>query len=157
VSRVLASEYVEGDNDRYFQGCNIPSLQFSFNAVVSDRDLQYTFYPAFEACVSAGTFSIMCSYNAVNDGVPSCCNKKLLTTQLRDTWKFEGYIVSDQNAVFRYPLFHRNCILYYHQCMQPVTACNIYITYIKIMYHFHTSDQRKVSAYISHITLAQEC
>jgi len=25
------------------------------------------------------------------------------------------------------------------------------------MYHFHTSDQRKVSAYISHIALAQEC
>jgi len=24
------------------------------------------------------------------------------------------------------------------------------------VYHFHTSDQRKVSAYISHITLAQE-
>jgi len=25
------------------------------------------------------------------------------------------------------------------------------------MYHFHTSDQRKVSAYISHIALALKC
>jgi len=102
MSGVLASEYVkglQGDNDHVLPGCkhfdaytgpeNIPSSQFYFNAVVSNRDLQYTFYPAFEACVSAGTFSIMCSYNAMN-GVPSCCNKKLLTTQLSDTWKFEG-------------------------------------------------------------------
>ncbi|XP_065919367.1 uncharacterized protein [Dysidea avara] len=114
MSGVMAAEYVkglQGDNDRYFRaiaGCkhfdayagpeNIPTSRFSFNAIVSERDLQYTFYPAFEACVSAGTFSIMCSYNAVN-GVPSCCNKELLTTQLRDTWKFEGYVISDQGAM----------------------------------------------------------
>lgn len=30
---------------------------------VSERDLRLTFLPAFKACVDAGTYSIMCSYN----------------------------------------------------------------------------------------------
>ena len=37
--------------------------------------------------------SIMCSYNAVN-GVPSCANKFLQNTIVREQWGFEGYIVS---------------------------------------------------------------
>ena len=137
MSGVMAGEYVrglQGDNDRYFRaiaGCkhfdayagpeNIPSSRFSFNAVVSERDLQYTFYPAFEACVSAGTFSIMCSYNAVN-GVPSCCNKELLTTQLRDTWKFEGYVVSDQGALEYISDFHHYTKDWVHSAVDAASA-----------------------------------
>ena len=77
---------------------NIPLLRFAFNAVVSDVDLHMTFLPAFQACVEAGSFSIMCSYNAVN-GVPACASKLLLTDVLRNKWKFQGYVVSDEGAL----------------------------------------------------------
>jgi len=30
---------------------------------VSERDLHMTFLPQFEACVKAGTYSVMCSYS----------------------------------------------------------------------------------------------
>ena len=83
--------------------------RFHFNAIVSPQDLvevitvaiattfkliPQTYLPGFEACVrEAGAASIMCSYNAVN-GVPSCANKFLQNTIVREQWRFEGYIVS---------------------------------------------------------------
>lgn len=137
MSGVMADRFVrglQGDNERYFRaiaGCkhfdayagpeNIPTSRFSFNAVVDIRDLEYTFYPAFEACVKAGTFSIMCSYNAVN-GVPSCCNKDLLETELRESWKFEGYVVSDQGALGFISLFHHYTPDWLHSAVAAVTA-----------------------------------
>ena len=38
--------------------------------------------------------SYMCSYNAIN-GVPACANRELLTDILRNTWNFNGFVVSD--------------------------------------------------------------
>ena len=73
---------------------NIPTSRFSFDAVVSYRDWIETFQPAFKACGEAGAMSYMCSYNAIN-GVPSCANRELLTDLLRDTWNFDGFVVSD--------------------------------------------------------------
>ena len=137
MSGIMADRYVrglQGDNERYFRaiaGCkhfdayagpeNIPSSRFSFNAVVDIRDLEYTFYPAFESCVKAGTFSIMCSYNAVN-GVPSCCNEDLLTTELRESWKFEGYVVSDQGALEEISDGHHYTTDWIHSAVAAVTA-----------------------------------
>ena len=40
----------------------------------------------------------VCSYNALN-GVPTCADKWLLETVARDSWGFDGYIVSDCAAV----------------------------------------------------------
>ena len=41
-----------------------------FNAIVDDKDLVETYFPAFESCVTKGKVkSIMCSYNEVN-GIP---------------------------------------------------------------------------------------
>ena len=39
----------------------------------------------------------MCSYNGVN-GNATCGNHGLLTTILRDTWKWDGFVVSDYDA-----------------------------------------------------------
>ena len=38
------------------------------------------------------------SYNAVN-GVPSCANDWLLSSTLRDSWRFDGYVTGDCGAV----------------------------------------------------------
>ncbi|KAM4700600.1 uncharacterized protein O3C94_001691 isoform 2-T2 [Discoglossus pictus] len=114
LSGVLATAFVrglQGDHPRYVKanaGCkhfavhggpeNIPVSRFSFDAKVEERDLRMTFLPQFHACVQAGTYSIMCSYNRVN-GVPACANKKLLTDILRSEWGFNGYVVSDEGAI----------------------------------------------------------
>lgn len=65
----------------------------------SPRDLADTYLPAFRATVmESGARSIMCAYNAVN-GAPACASPMLLTQYLRDAWKFDGYVVSDCEAV----------------------------------------------------------
>ncbi|XP_065838104.1 xylan 1,4-beta-xylosidase-like [Oscarella lobularis] len=77
---------------------DVPVSRFSFDSKVSDRDWRMTFLPQFEACVMAGSYSLMCSFNSIQ-GVPACANSKLLTEILRNEWNFEGYVVSDQGAL----------------------------------------------------------
>ncbi|CAL1527276.1 unnamed protein product [Lymnaea stagnalis] len=84
--------------DAYSGPDNIPVTSISFDAQVSERDWRMTYLPAFKACVAAGTYSLMCSYNRIN-GVPACANKRLLTDVLRTEWGFKGYVISDQGAI----------------------------------------------------------
>ena len=71
----------------------------SFNAVVSKHDLADTYTPAFHALLTKGhAAALMCSYNAIN-GVPSCANGLNLQSMVRDRWGFQGYVVSDCDAV----------------------------------------------------------
>jgi beta-glucosidase-like glycosyl hydrolase len=64
-----------------------------------NQDAADTYLPAFDACIRAArTQGVMCAYNAV-DGVPMCANKPKLQGLLRDKWGFDGYVVSDCNAV----------------------------------------------------------
>lgn len=70
-----------------------------FDAQVSDRDMFETYLPQFERVVREGKVAgVMGSYNAVN-GVPACANSFLLDELLRKQWGFEGYVVSDCDAV----------------------------------------------------------
>ncbi|CAB9501820.1 Exo-1,4-beta-xylosidase bxlB [Seminavis robusta] len=71
----------------------------SFNAIVSDQDLVQTYLPAFEVGIKEGKAgSVMCAYNAVN-GIPACASSFLLQDILRDQWDWDGYVVSDCDAV----------------------------------------------------------
>jgi len=73
--------------------------RFSFDAIVSDRDLAQSYLPAFEAGIKKGKAeSVMCSYNAVN-GIPACANSFLLQDILRNEWNWDGYVVSDCGAI----------------------------------------------------------
>jgi len=66
---------------------------------VSEHDLEDTYLPAFRAAVVQGhAGSIMCAYNAVN-GEPACASRFLLQRTLRGAWQFQGYVVSDCDAV----------------------------------------------------------
>src|SRR6266478_6636022 len=63
------------------------------------HDEEDTYLPAFRAAVVEGKAgSVMCVYNSVN-GEPGCANSFLLENHLREKWKFEGYVVSDCDAV----------------------------------------------------------
>ncbi len=70
-----------------------------FDAVVDQRDLEETYLPAFGAAVAeGGAQSVMCAYNRL-DGTPACASPFLLRQTLRQRWGFQGYVVSDCDAV----------------------------------------------------------
>ncbi len=70
-----------------------------FDARVDERDLRETYLPAFEACVKEGkAASVMGAYNRLN-GEPCCASPMLLEQILRGEWGFDGYVVSDCEAI----------------------------------------------------------
>lgn len=75
------------------------STRHEANVFVSARDLEDTYLPAFRAAIVEGRAgSIMCAYNRVN-GQPACVSDLLLNDRLRNAWQFQGYVVSDCDAV----------------------------------------------------------
>ena len=68
-----------------------------FDAVVSAKDLNETYLPAFQKSVEAGVAGVMGAYNRTN-GEP-CCASPTLMEILRRQWGFEGYFVSDCWAI----------------------------------------------------------
>ena len=100
---------LQGDDPKYYRVVSTPkhfavhsgpeSSRHTIDVQVSKHDMEDTYLPAFRATVIEGKAgSVMCAYNRVN-GEPACANKFLLKDQLRDAWKFNGYVVSDCDAV----------------------------------------------------------
>ena len=75
------------------------SQRHTFDVASSPHDLEDTYLPAFrQLVVGAHIGSVMCAYNSV-DGSPACANKMLLEQTLRQSWQFNGYVVSDCSAI----------------------------------------------------------
>jgi len=75
------------------------SLRHKFDAKVSNDDLFNTYLPQFEAAAREGHVGgFMSAYNAIN-GVAAPANSFLLRDLLRKKWGFDGYVVSDCDAV----------------------------------------------------------
>jgi len=100
---------LQGDDPKYYRVISTPKhfavhsgpepSRHSIDIQVSKHDMEDTYLPAFRAAVTEGKAgSIMCAYNRVNTE-PACANTFLLVDQLRKAWKFEGYVVSDCDAV----------------------------------------------------------
>jgi beta-glucosidase len=100
---------LQGDDPKYYRVISTPKhfavhsgpepSRHSINVEVSKHDMEDTYLPAFRAAVTEGkAASVMCAYNRVN-GEPACANKFLLKDQLRDAWAFNGYVVSDCDAI----------------------------------------------------------
>lgn len=80
------------------------AVRHSFDAEVTLQDMEDTYLPAFEACVTqANVEGVMGAYNRTN-GEP-CCASGQLQEILRKKWGFEGYFVSDCWAIRD---FHEN-------------------------------------------------
>jgi beta-glucosidase len=101
---------MQGDDPKYFRVISTPKhfalhsgpepSRHSIDVQVSKHDMEDTYLPAFRATVTEGKAeSVMCAYNRVN-GQPACANNFLLQSQLRGAWKFNGYVVSDCDAVY---------------------------------------------------------
>lgn len=56
------------------------------------------YFPPYKAAVDAGVATVMTSFNDVN-GLPATGNRWLMTEVLRNQWGFDGFVVSDYNAV----------------------------------------------------------
>ncbi|MGK5684029.1 beta-glucosidase BglX [Actinoplanes sp. URMC 104] len=65
---------------------------------LSDEELWNVYFPPFQAAVEAGAGNVMTAYMDLN-GVPASASHWLFTQVLRDTWGFDGFVVSDANAV----------------------------------------------------------
>ncbi|WP_457417716.1 glycoside hydrolase family 3 C-terminal domain-containing protein [Roseateles sp. P5_E7] len=86
------------------------STRHTVDVWVSAQDLEDTYLPAFRAAmVDAQAGSIMCAYNRVN-GEPACASQSLLVKTLREDWKFNGYVVSDCDAVVDIHAHHKYAV-----------------------------------------------
>lgn len=75
------------------------SMRHRFDAEPSERDLYETYLPQFERVVREGHVAgVMGAYNSVL-GAPCCASTLLLNDLLRNQWGFEGYVVSDCDAI----------------------------------------------------------
>lgn len=65
---------------------------------ISPRQLFETYLPPFQAAIDAGAGAVMSAFHDWN-GVPCTMDRWLLTDLLRDRMGFEGFVVSDAEAV----------------------------------------------------------
>src|SRR5450432_568207 len=100
---------LQGDNPKYYLAIATPKhyavhsgpepTRHFADVDVSKHDQVDTYEPAFRAAIVEGKAgSVMCAYNRVNDQ-PACANTFLLQDHLRGAWKFNGYVVSDCDAI----------------------------------------------------------
>ena len=100
---------MQGDDPKYLRVVSTPKhfavhsgpepSRHSIDVPVSKHDEEDTYLPAFrDAVVEGKARSVMCVYNSVN-GQPGCANDFLLKHTLRRAWGFDGYVVSDCDAV----------------------------------------------------------
>ena len=108
---------MQGDHPKYYRVISTPKhfavhsgpepSRHKDDIKVSKHDQLDTYLPAFRATVTEGRAgSVMCAYNSIN-GQPACVNEFLLQDQLRRKWNFQGYVVSDCEAVVNIFRDHR--------------------------------------------------
>lgn len=102
----LATTYIKGVQSRnigtsvkHFAANSQEKNRTTTSSNVDERTLREIYLSAFEKAVKeASPWSVMASYNKIN-GVYASENEWLLNEVLRKEWGFEGFVVSDWNAV----------------------------------------------------------
>lgn len=86
-------------NVKHFAANNQETNRVGIDETISRRALEELYLPGFQACVQEGNCrSVMSAYNKIN-GVLCTENEWLLSEKLRNEWGFEGFVVSDWDAV----------------------------------------------------------
>ncbi|HET9409893.1 MAG TPA: glycoside hydrolase family 3 C-terminal domain-containing protein [Candidatus Sulfotelmatobacter sp.] len=102
----LAVAYIEGvqsqgimANVKHFAANNQEQDRFVVDEKIDERTLREIYFPAFEDSINkAHAASIMCAYPKLN-GTFDCENDVLMNQILKKEWGFNGFVVSDFNAV----------------------------------------------------------
>lgn len=85
---------------KHFAGNNQEWDRHSVSSDIDERTLHEIYFPAFEAAVKeADVASVMTSYNLLN-GVHASESRYLNYDILRDTWGFEGLVMSDWTSCY---------------------------------------------------------
>jgi len=106
---VMFVKGLQGDHPKYLKTVATPKhfvvhsgpekLRHVFDVDVSEYDFLDTYTPAFEACVKeARAYSVMGAYNRFR-GHSCSASDTLLNVLLRKKWRFDGYVVSDCDAI----------------------------------------------------------
>ena len=84
---------------KHFAAYGAPEAGREYNTVdMSERMFRDRYLPVYQAALEAGAATVMSSFNDY-DGIPASGNKWLLKTVLRDELGFDGFVVSDYDAV----------------------------------------------------------
>ena len=79
---------------KHFACNSIEDSRYHVNVRIDDRALHEVYLPHFKRCVDAGAASVMSAYNRVN-GEYCGQHEDLLTAVLKETWGFQGFVMSD--------------------------------------------------------------
>lgn len=79
---------------KHFALNSMENARFRVDVEVDEDVLHEVYLPHFKQVVETGVASVMSSYNSVN-GEFAGQNYELLTQVLRDTWDFQGFVLSD--------------------------------------------------------------
>lgn len=84
---------------KHFVGYGDPEGGRDYNTVdIGARMLREVYLPPFKAAVDAGVGAVMAAFNDVDD-VPMHAHNRLINDLLRETWGFEGIVVSDYTGI----------------------------------------------------------
>lgn len=106
LSGILAASFINGVQSKgvgtslkHYAANNQEILRGSINVEVDERTLREYYLKVFEITLKhSNPTSVMCSYNKLN-GIWASENRYLLTDILKDTWKYDGMVISDWGAV----------------------------------------------------------
>lgn len=105
-----------------------------FTTDMSISRLHQIYLPPYKAAVEAGAATMMSAFNALN-GVPATSNRYLLQKVLRDSWHFNGFVVSDYTAVMEL-IQHGTALDAASATRQAITAG----TDVDMMSHFYDAQ-----------------
>jgi beta-glucosidase len=106
LSGVMAGQTIKGiqangihANAKHFAANEQETQRRQMATVVPPRALHELYLLPFEMVVKdAQPASVMCAFPEIN-GASACSNPDLLKTTLRDSWGFQGYVITDRRAV----------------------------------------------------------
>lgn len=106
LAGTLASSFIMGVQSEHIGAVikamtanNQQTNQQHLNVEMSERTLREIYLPAFKIPVlDAHPWGVMTAYNGLN-GHPTCASKHLISTILKQEWRYDGFVVSDWRSV----------------------------------------------------------